>query len=78
LRAYLVKIASADSQRFLEEAIICFETRKYRAVVILAWVGAVAVLQDYVVANCLPGFNGEATRRDSKWKIAKPQTTSDE
>jgi hypothetical protein len=71
LRAQLVKIASVDTQRFIEEAIVCFETRQYRAAVVLAWVGAVAVLQDHVVANCLSAFNSEARARDIKWKVAK-------
>lgn len=53
LRAQLVKITKGDTQHFVEEAIMCFETRQYRAAVVLAWVGAVAVLQDYVQANSL-------------------------
>jgi len=71
LRAQLVKISSPDTQRFVEEAIACFEARQYRAAVVLSWVGAVAVLQDYVVANSVTNFNAEATRRDGKWKSAK-------
>lgn len=71
LRANLVKVASADTQRFVEEAIVCFETRQYRAAVVLAWVGAVSVLQNYVVVNAMAAFNAEATRRDGKWKAAK-------
>jgi len=38
---------------------------------VLIWVGAVAVLQDEVVAKKLPEFNAEALRRDAKWKAAK-------
>lgn len=71
LRAQLVKISNTDTQRFVEEAIVCFETRQYRAAVVLSWVGAVAVLQDYVVANSLASFNAEAARRDGKWRTAK-------
>ncbi len=75
LRAQLAKIKSADTQRFAEEAIVCFETRQYRAAVVLSWVGAVAILQDQVIANALGIFNTEASRRDPKWKPAK---TSDD
>lgn len=71
LRAHLVKISSPDTQRFVEEAIVCFETRQYRAAVVLSWVGAIAVLQDYVVKSNLSAFNAEAARRESKWKAAK-------
>ena len=71
LRAHLVNISSADTQRFVEEAIVCFETRQYRAAVVLSWVGAIAVLQDHVVINNLSQFNAEAIHRDGKWKPAK-------
>jgi len=71
LRAQLVKITNSDTQRFVEEAIMCFETRQYRAAVVLSWVGAVSVLQNHVQANFLAAFNAEASRRDGKWKHAK-------
>jgi hypothetical protein len=38
-------------------------------------VGAVAVLQEYVLRDHLAAFNAEAKRRDAKWKDAK--TTDD-
>lgn len=44
--------------------------RKRRAVV-LSWTGAVAVLQDAVIASHLSDFNAEAVRRDAKWRAAK-------
>lgn len=75
LRAHLSKVKSADVQQFLTEAIVCFETRQHRAAVVLSWVGAVAILQDFVVSNSLGAFNAEALRRDGKWKAA---STSDE
>lgn len=71
LRAQLVKIGKPDTQAFVEEAIVCFETRQYRAAVVLSWVGAVAVLQDYVQNNALAAFNAEALRRNNKWRPAK-------
>lgn len=75
LRSNLAKICSADTQRFVEEAIGCFEARQYRAAVVLSWVGAVAVLYDHVVNHHLPAFNAEASRRTARspfpWKPAK-------
>lgn len=71
LRAHLVKISSPDTQAFVEEAIVCFEARQYRAAVVLSWVGAVSVLQKYVELHKLSDFNTEATKRNSKWKTAK-------
>jgi len=69
LRAHLSKISKRDSVNFVEESIICFEARQYRAAVVLSWVGAVSVLYDHVVANDLSGFNSEATSRASKMKF---------
>jgi hypothetical protein len=48
-----------EISKFLEEAVGCFENRYYRSAVILSWVGAMAVLEDYVVANYLKEFNTE-------------------
>ena len=71
LRANLVTISDLDTQSFVEEAIVCFETRQYRAAVVLSWVGAVSVLQNHVVNHKLNDFNIEAAKRNPKWKIAK-------
>lgn len=68
LRAHLVSVSNPDSQAFVEEAIVCFEARQYRAAVVLSWVGAVSVLYDHVVANDLVGFNAEATARTATTK----------
>lgn len=71
LRAHLVKIADSDTQLFVEEAVVCFEARQYRAAVVLSWVGAISVLQNYVVNHRLADFNVEAHKRDTKWRTAK-------
>lgn len=75
LRAENGKIADADTKAFLEEAISCLENKLLRAAIVLSWVGAVAVLQQFVIAKHLAAFNAEALRRDAKWKTAK--TTDD-
>jgi hypothetical protein len=75
LRVHLVSISNANSQNFVEESIVCFETRQYRAAIVLSWVGAVSVLYDWVVANDLAGFNAEATKHTANskhpWTAAK-------
>lgn len=71
LRQHIPKLKSKDTKSFIEEAVECFEYRKYRAAVVLSWVGAVSVLQNYVIAHCLSAFNSEAQRRDAKWRNAK-------
>ncbi len=71
LRAHLSRLSNTYTSMFVEEAIACYEAKLYRAAVVLSWVGAVAVLYDFVVANKLADFNTEATRRNPKWKAAK-------
>lgn len=71
LRNLLPKIKNLHSKDFLEESIACYEHELYRAAVVLSWVGAVSLLQDHVVSECLAEFNAEALRRDAKWKKAK-------
>ncbi len=71
LRSHLAQIANSNTQSFVEESITCFETRQYRAAVVLSWVGAVSVLHDYVVIHKLSAFNTEACRRNQNWKPAK-------
>ena len=71
LRQHIPKLTTPETKRFVEEAVECFESRKYRAAVVLTWVGAVSVLQHHVVSTCLAGFNAEAIRRDNKWRAAK-------
>lgn len=63
----------AGVRDFLLEAISCHESQHYRAAVVLAWVGAVSMLYGFVVRSRLADFNAEATRRDSKWRVAKTE-----
>ena len=70
LRHHLSSLADSNTKSFVEEAVQCFESRLYRAAVVLSWVGAVSVLYDHVVANHLAAFNAEASRRDSRWRNA--------
>jgi hypothetical protein len=65
------RAAVADTREFVEQAISCFEFKQYRAAVVLSWVGATAVLYDFVVAQELTALNVEAKKRNSKWKDAK-------
>ena len=71
LRSKLDKILDEQTRNFVDEAIRCFEIKAFRAAVVLTWVGAVSVLQSYVVKNCLAQFNAEALRRNPKWKLAQ-------
>jgi hypothetical protein len=70
LRNHLSSIKREETRAFVEEAVKCAEGKLYRSAVVLSWVGAVAVLYDYVVANKLTEFNNEASKRFPKWKDA--------
>ena len=71
LKCHLADISDPLIEAFVTEAITCHEMGLHRAAVVLAWVGCVSVLQEYVVQNKLPEFNAEARRRGEKWKAAK-------
>lgn len=79
LRANLVAITRPETQAFVEEAIVCFEARQYRAAVVLSWVGAVSLLYDYVIQHDLAGFNKEAMARSagSKYPWVAAKTADD-
>ena len=71
----LPKLKNEDARAFLTEAIVCAEQSLFRAAVVLSWVGAVALLHEEIARTRLVDFNGEASKRDNKWKPAK--TTDD-
>ena len=75
LRATLSNIQDVNVQSFVEEAVICYESDLYRSAIVMSWVGAVAVLHDYIKTHHLQAFNAEAARRNRKWRSA---TTTDE
>lgn len=72
LRALLPKLKT-NVQEFVDEAIGCYESKHFRAAVVLSWVGAVSVLYAHVVRNRLTDFNVEAAKRDQKWRTARTE-----
>ncbi len=75
LRTYLPNLLDKQTAAFVEESIVCFETRQYRAAVVLSWVGAVSLLYSHIVNTQLAVFNSAAAKQfaHSKypWQIAK-------
>ena len=71
LRKHLMSISNPEVEAFLTEAIGCYEHDFHRAAVVLSWVGAVSLLQEFIIQNHLQQFNAEAKRRNPKWKDAK-------
>jgi hypothetical protein len=64
-------ISNPTVKTFLEEAIGCVDHGLLKASVVFTWVGAIAVLHDYVVRTHLSTFNADAKSIDPKWRIAK-------
>jgi hypothetical protein len=76
LRKHLASIKSDSTRAFAEEAIKCLEYELKRSAVVSAWVAAVGVLYDHVLAKKLAAFNTAGTARyQAKWK---PVTTLDD
>lgn len=72
LKDHVARVKSADRRRFLDETLICLDARAYRAAIVLAWVGAVHVLQEHIVSNHLAAFNAAGIARHPKdFKILK-------
>jgi hypothetical protein len=70
LRKLLPRIANPDVRAFVEEGIGCMDHQLLKASVVFVWVGAVAVLHDFVVKTKLAAFNADAVAKDSKWRAA--------
>jgi len=73
LRKQLPTIANEATRAFVDESVKALEAKLYRSAIVLSWVGALSVLYDHVLTNCIVEFNAEAVRRDPKWKAAKTQ-----
>jgi hypothetical protein len=66
LRAHLQNVGDPQRRAFLEEAVLAFDARAYRAAVVLAWVGAMHIVQEHIVANHLSAFNAAGMARAAK------------
>ncbi|MCW9033743.1 MAG: hypothetical protein OQJ97_05940 [Rhodospirillales bacterium] len=70
LRSITNQISDLNIQSFLKEAISSLENKSYRSAVIVSWIGAVAVLYNFILKNKLAELNIEAKNRNPKWKNA--------
>jgi hypothetical protein len=73
LRQHLLKVTDLQTREFVEEAVKCHEAGLYRSAIVMAWLGAMDVLQKHVHRHHLGAFNAEATRVNTKWKTAVTQ-----
>lgn len=69
---HLDQISDEALRSYLTEAAACFQHHLYRASVVFSWVGAVRVLQNYIVSGHLTDFNAAGTGRfGDKWNRIK-------
>ena len=66
LKAHLLKIPNDQRRAFVEEAIKSFDVKAYRAAVVLSWVGAAHIIQDYIVLNHRAAFNAAGVARAAR------------
>lgn len=73
LRHHVEQIDNCRSRGFLTEAVQCLEHRLYRSAIVLSWVGAVSILQSYVLHHALERFSVEALRMYPKSKMIETE-----
>lgn len=66
LRGHLASISNEQRRLFVNEAIKSFDVKAYRAAVVLSWVGAVHILQEYIALNHVKAFNDAGIARQTK------------
>lgn len=71
LRSKLPEIKNEETRSFVEEAIKGYEAELYRSAIVMSWIAAVSVLQNYVFSKHLETFNIKAKRIDSSWEEVK-------
>lgn len=79
LRNLLPKLTSSEQKQFLEEAVICFETKCYRASIVMTWLLTMDAIYEVVLNGKLTMFNS-AIQSHGKYKkivVAKKEDFSD-
>ena len=71
LEKHFSRLQSEQVRQFVNEAIQAARLGLHRSAVVLSWVGAVAVLRDYIVQNHLKDFNRALRERFEKQKPIK-------
>jgi hypothetical protein len=60
LESKLTGLSDKYVRSFVQEAVNCLRAGHLRAAVVLSWMGAIGVLQNYVAANFIAEFNSDA------------------
>jgi hypothetical protein len=62
LSGLLPKVTDTAQKTFLEEALICFRNKAYRAAIVMSWNLTYTHVCDQIFANHLPAFNTQRTK----------------
>jgi hypothetical protein len=68
IRIHIGQIKNPARQQFLWEAVQCLEEKLYRSAIVMSWLGAMAILNDFVVKNELERFNIQGAFQDPLWQ----------
>jgi hypothetical protein len=71
LEGHAKKLKDKDRAAFVFEAVNCLKGRHYRAAVVLSWVGALAVLYEFILSEKLAAFNSNEVSQKHLDKPAK-------
>ena len=71
LRKHLKGIKNEQTRNFLETAILCHEYKFYRPAILMSWMSALQILQQYVIDHYADAFNDEASSSSKHWKRIK-------
>jgi hypothetical protein len=66
LRSLIQKVSTDEQKKFLEEGIACFETKSFRAAIVMVWLLSMDILQEHVLNNSLVAFNDELRKKNKK------------
>lgn len=68
IKEFIDGIEKENIKSYFNELVLNLENQCYRSAIIMSWVGAVSVLQEYVFKNKLDKFNDAGKNRNSKFK----------
>jgi hypothetical protein len=75
LRALVPYVAERE---FLNETLLCFEHKAFRAAIVMSWNLAYSHLLEFILAHHVAGFNPKYQVVPGKWAKAKPIASCDD
>lgn len=59
----LARLKGTAAFEIVQESVLCFDQKLFRAAVVLSWSGAVSILHTHIFSSCLTNFNEAAKKR---------------